>query len=179
MFEGSIDGTNYFALSATNLGTGAAATGTLSPTNATPAAWLVLCPDIQWVRLRATAIASNSVSVDGTADDTTVLPLGVPISVMSADGAIGAKEGLVLVTKGSACVMTLAAPVAGIDDGKTLTFIAAGAFAHTATNTAPGFNNAGAAGDVATFAAALGNGFTCTAYNGIWYSSNLQGVTLA
>jgi hypothetical protein len=51
----------------------------------------------------------------------------------------------VLITKGSRpCVITIAAPTAGADDGKELVIVSTTAFAHTVTNTSPGFNNNGA-----------------------------------
>lgn len=105
-------------------------------------------------------------------------------SVAAADGAIAAKSGVVVITKGLAAALTLAAPVAGDpasggDNGKKLTIVSGTAFAHTVTNAAPGFNNGGALADVATFAAAIGNCLELVAYNGVWHTTNLKGVTLA
>jgi hypothetical protein len=102
-----------------------------------------------------------------------------PTSVLSADGAITQKSGVVLITKGSACVITIAAPTAGADDGKELVIVSTTAFAHTVTNTSPGFNNNGASSDVGTFGAAKGNGLSLIAYNGAWYVIGNIGVTLA
>lgn len=102
-----------------------------------------------------------------------------PQAVASGDGAILARSGSVVITKGSAAALTLAAPVAGIDDGKRLTIVTATAFAHTVTNTSPGFNNLGASGDVATFTGAVGNGMEIVAYNGVWYTVQLRNVALA
>lgn len=102
-----------------------------------------------------------------------------PAQIASADGAITIKEGVVAITKGSAAALTLAAPTAGVDDYKKLSIVSATAFAHTVTNTSPGFNGAGAAGDVGTFGAAAGNAIEVIAYQGTWYTTNLKGVTLA
>lgn len=96
-----------------------------------------------------------------------------PVQVLSANGAITIKEGLVLITKGTAAAITLAAPTAGADDGCQLRIRSTTAAAHTVTNTTPGFNNGSTASDVATFAGAIGDGFTIEAYNGIWYVTNV------
>jgi hypothetical protein len=102
-----------------------------------------------------------------------------PTQILSADGAITAKSGNVLITKGSAAAITIAAPTAGTDDGKELVIVSTTAFAHTVTNTSPGFNNNGAGSDVGTFGAAKGNGLSLVAYNGAWYVIGNIGVTLA
>ena len=102
-----------------------------------------------------------------------------PISLAAADGAITARGGVVLITKGSAAALTLAAPTSGTDDGKTLAIVSTTAFAHTITQTTPGFNNNSTSSDVGTFAAAKGNGLTLVAYAGAWYVVGNIGVTLA
>jgi hypothetical protein len=104
---------------------------------------------------------------------------GEPTLVMSGDGAITAKEGVVLITKGSAAALTLAAPTTGVDNGKVMRVVSTTAFAHTVTQTTPGFNGGGAGSDVGTFAAAAGNGLTLVAYQGTWYVTNNTGVTIA
>lgn len=91
-----------------------------------------------------------------------------PKQVMSADGAIKIKEGIVVITKGTACAMTLAAPVAGQDDGKILWIDSHTAAAHTLT-IANGLRGAGAGADVGTFGAAIGNGVGLYAEGGAWY----------
>jgi hypothetical protein len=109
----------------------------------------------------------------------TVPMVNTPIQIASADGAISIKNGLVLITKGSACALTLAAPVAGDDDGKILHVLSTTAFAHTITYTA-GLNGAGAGADVGTFAAAVGNRCAFVAYNGVWWMHSVNvGVTFA
>lgn len=92
----------------------------------------------------------------------------MPMQVMSADGAINIKEGIVHITKAGVCAMTLAAPVAADDDGKVLWVFSATAQAHTLT-IANGLRGAGAGADVGTFTAAIGNGIGLYAYNGAWY----------
>lgn len=99
--------------------------------------------------------------------------------VASANGAINVKEGTVLVTKTSAAALTLAAPTSGNDDGKRLVILSTTPFAHTVTQTTPGFNNLAGSGDVATYGAAAGNSLTVVAYGGVWYAVNVTGVTIA
>ncbi len=101
------------------------------------------------------------------------------VALAAGDGAISLKAGTVHITKGSAAVLTLAAPLAGADDGKVLTIFAETAFAHTVTQSSPGFNNGGAAKDVGTFTAAVGNWFTVEARNGIWWLLGGLNVTFA
>lgn len=96
----------------------------------------------------------------------------------SADGAIALKDGVVVITKGTAAALTLAAP--GLDDdGKILTIFSGVAAAHTVTQTTPGFNGGGTASDVGTFAAAVGNKLSVVAWNGVWYVIANTNVTLA
>lgn len=104
--------------------------------------------------------------------------------LISAAGAISARSGLVIITAGSAIALTLAAPTAGSvaaggDDGKLLIIQSNTAFAHTVTNTTPGFNGGGAASDLATFGAAIGNNLVLRAYNGRWLVQSSVGATLA
>jgi hypothetical protein len=100
--------------------------------------------------------------------------------VLSGDGAITIKSGVVFITKSSAAAVTLAAPTAGADDGKRLAIVSTTAQAHTLTNTTPGFNNGSTASDVGTFGAAIGNSIEVIAYNGVWYTIGTpRGVTLA
>lgn len=86
---------------------------------------------------------------------------------------------VVLARAGAADAATLAAPTAGSDDGKQLVVVAGTAQAHTVTQTTPGFNGAGAGGDVATFGGAIGDCMTLVAYNGNWLVKSLRNVTLA
>lgn len=99
----------------------------------------------------------------------------------AADGALALPTGggsrTVTITKGSAAALTLAAPTT-VPDGTTLTIVSTTAFAHTVTQTTPGFNGGGAASDVATFGAAAGNSISLIATGGVWYVTNLTGVTL-
>lgn len=102
-----------------------------------------------------------------------------PVQVASADGAITIKEGHVVITKGSAAALTLAAPVVA-DNGKVLNIYSNTAFAHTVT-LAGGLAGAGASADVGTYGAAAANRVVLFAYNGAWhlYGGAAVGVTFA
>lgn len=101
------------------------------------------------------------------------------IILAPANGAIAIQSSTVIITKGTAAALTLAAPTAGVHDGVTILIISNTAAAHTVTNTSPGFNNGSTASDVATFGAAIGNMMMLMAYNGVWLAFDLHGVTLA
>lgn len=137
----------------------------------------------------AGGIVASQLDVEGTAEiDSTLLVTGVTTSyggvavpaseVVVDDGAIASLAGTVILNKAGAIAATLAAPTDVVDDGKILRVISITAQAHTVTQAAPGFNNGGAASDVATFGAAIGNCFTCIAHGGIWFVTAKQGVTL-
>lgn len=102
----------------------------------------------------------------------------VPVEVAADDGAISIKSGIVVITKGTAAALTLAAPTAGDDDGKVLIIDSTTAAAHTVT-VAGGLRGAGTGADVGTFGAAIGNGVTLYAYNGSWYPIRNTNVTFA
>lgn len=100
------------------------------------------------------------------------------VATYTSAGAISEKTGAVLIGSGGALAMTLARPLSGEDDGKILTITAITAQAHTVTNATPGFNAAGAAGDVATFGGAIGDSMQLVAANGVWNVISLRNVTL-
>ncbi len=101
-------------------------------------------------------------------DVSNLLNLNQSVEVKSANGAIASKSGVVVITKGSAAALTLAAPTAGDDDGGVLRIIAGTAFAHTVTFAA-GPN--GGSSHVVTFGR-VGDQITAVAYNGAWYLVN-------
>jgi hypothetical protein len=100
------------------------------------------------------------------------------VAVASADGAITIQSGTVVITKGTAAALTLGTPTAA-QNGTVIRIISTTAAAHTVTAATIGFNAADAAGDVGTFAAAIGNGFSCVAYGGEWYVLTNTNVTFA
>lgn len=95
-------------------------------------------------------------------------PVNLPTQVASADGAITIKSGVVIITKGTACALTLAAPTATDDDGKVLYIDSTTAAAHTVTISG-GLRGAGTGADVGTFGGAIGDGIVLYAYNAKWY----------
>lgn len=97
---------------------------------------------------------------------------------LTDDGAITNKNGVCLLNKAGVIAATLANPTATTDDYKILSILSLTAQAHTVTITG-GFGNGGTGKDVATFAAAIGNGITVMAYQGYWYVIGANGVTLA
>jgi hypothetical protein len=107
-------------------------------------------------------------------------PIKNYVQILAVDGSITIKSGIVVVTKATACAMTLPAPVALIDDGKTLVIASQTAAAHTLT-VANGLAGVGSGADVGTFGAAADNGVTLYAYNGAWYlvPGSVNNVTFA
>lgn len=104
------------------------------------------------------------------------------IEAAAADGAISIPargRKVVMITKGTAAALTLAAPTATTHDGVEIVFVSTTAAAHTVTATTIGFNAGDAAKDVGTFGAAIGNGLACVAYQGEWYVTSNINVTLA
>ena len=99
-------------------------------------------------------------------------------TVASADGAVTIQTGNVIITKGTAAALTLGTPTSA-QNGTKITFISTTAAAHTVTAGTIGFNAGDAAKDVGTFGAAIGNGFTCIAYEGEWYVTYSTNVTFA
>jgi len=99
-----------------------------------------------------------------------------PYLVMSADGAITIAAGVVIVTKGGVCAMTIDNPPTSMN-GATLTIVSTGAHAHTLTYTA-GFGAGTTSRDVATWGGAINDGMVIVAYEGVWYVSSTRNVTL-
>ncbi len=95
------------------------------------------------------------------------------VNSINADGAITvpARNTILLVTKGSACAMTLAAPSKD-SDGVFLHIISRTAYAHTVTYT-PGFQGDTTSSDVATFAAKKGANLLLRAVAGEWVCVNI------
>ncbi len=94
------------------------------------------------------------------------------------NGGVWIKDGKVFITKVTAAAVSLAAPIAGLDDGYELTIISTTAVAHTLT-VSGGANGGGTATDVGTFGGAIGDGVVLTAFNGVWLVVNNTNVTFA
>jgi hypothetical protein len=96
---------------------------------------------------------------------------------ITGDGAISIKNGYVVLSKGGAAAITIAAPTDVVDDGCKLEIVTLTAQAHVITSAVDGFNAKGSSG-TATFTAAIGNALTLLANGGHWYAINLSGVTI-
>ncbi len=98
-------------------------------------------------------------------------------NLLAADGAIPNRvPGFYMITKGSAAALTLAAPVAGTDDGMEVEITVGTNFAHVITATGL-LQQAGAAANKnsITFADAtnrVGSTVYLTAFNGLWLVAN-------
>ena len=100
------------------------------------------------------------------------------VVVASANGAVTIQPSTVVITKASACALTLGTPTTA-QNGTIIRFVSTTAAAHTVTAATIGFNAGDAAKDVGTFGAAIGNGFACVAYEGEWYVFYSTNVTFA
>ncbi len=90
--------------------------------------------------------------------------------------------GTYIITCTSIDKPVLFTPVAGQDDGAIVTVISSTAFAHVVTSADEKIYGGGSSndpGDVLTFAAHAGAGFSLEAYQGLWYVRSLVNVTLS
>lgn len=94
----------------------------------------------------------------------------------SAAGAIGILRGTVVLAGSGALAMTLAAPTAGVDDGKEIEIIDSTGQAHTVTTPTNGLNGNH---HIATFDGTVGAVLYLTAYNGVWWGGRQTGITLS
>ena len=96
---------------------------------------------------------------------------------LAAAGAITVKNGVVLLTNAAAPAdHTLANPVAGTDDYKTLLVVCAGAQAHTVTSD-DSFGGGGGGENKGTFTQ-VGDTLWLMAYNGKWYVTGSHHCTV-
>jgi hypothetical protein len=100
-------------------------------------------------------------------------------SPLAASGAISPHvSASYLITKAGVAALTIAAPIAGADDGVTLDITSSTAYAHTITAT--GLLQTGTASvNLATLAAYAGARLTLTAYQGKWYIQDPNGITFS
>lgn len=120
---------------------------------------------------------SDSFVPDITGGDINALP--VRTQTLTDDGEITIASGVVFLNKAGVIAATLDNPPVGMD-GAQLIITSLTAAAHTISNAAgAGFNGGGAASDVATLGAAIGNGLHLVAANGKWNVVASTGATLA
>ena len=101
------------------------------------------------------------------------------LTALSVNGAIPpSTPATYVITKAGVLADTLAAPVVGTDDGKTIVVTSATANAHTVTATGL-FQTGAATVNLATFAAFPGAGFTVMAYQGKWNVLASVGITFS
>lgn len=102
------------------------------------------------------------------------------VQAMVDTGDITIKNGIVTLTKGSAIAAALPLPTATDDDYKRLTVISKSAQAHTVTSKTDAFGHGGTGEDVGTFAGtAVGESISFIAFQGYWYITGKNGVTVA
>jgi len=97
-----------------------------------------------------------------------------PLTAIAHDAQIA--PGNYIVTKLTVAALTLLAPIAGADDGKTLHVISATAAAHQITAPANSINGAFS---TALFGGAVGDCLNLIAYNGTWLVLPSTHITLS
>jgi hypothetical protein len=126
---------------------------------------------------KAVAHANGTPVVIGDPGDFERIP-APSVYYHTAAGAIDPRPGLHVLLGGAANAMTLRRPTL-VEEGIELTITTGDAFAYTVTNTTPGFNAGGAASDVGTYGAAIGNVLQIKAVNRVWNVVGNIGVVLA
>lgn len=106
-------------------------------------------------------------------------PNGNPLTAaVTASGALPIANGSSMITKAGVAALTLAAPVAGTQDGTEIQLISDTAFAHTLTATGLLLTGT-AAVNSATFAPFAGAGLVLVAYQGKWAVTSSVAITFA
>jgi hypothetical protein len=105
--------------------------------------------------------------------------LAAQLVTIAASGAVDPHtSNRYMITKGGVAALTLAAPTAGVDDGRLIEIISNTAYAHTLTSTGNFQDGAGHVNE-ATFAADAGASILLVAYQGKWNVLRIQGVTMS
>ena len=122
-------------------------------------------------------IHAGAFSADLMQDLMNIFAHSMDPDIFSANGAIDPHlNSSVVITKTSACALTLAAPTAGDDDGHTIRIVSTTAFAHTVVVT--GFKMGVTGSNLkVTFAAFAGCSLYLYAYQGAWYLLSMNGGT--
>lgn len=114
--------------------------------------------------------AVNNLTGFGTPQAVSLTGEVYSLSALTTNGAISpSTPASYVITKAGVYAGTLAAPVAGTDDGKVLLFTSTTANAHTITATGLLQTGAGANVNQAALAAQPGAGITLMAYQAKWY----------
>lgn len=106
-----------------------------------------------------------------------VVPSDIDLNtqLITGDGAITIKSGLVVLSKASAAAITIAPPD---QDGQVILVTTKTAQAHVITAATNGFNNKGSSGTI-TWTAAKGNSVMLVSQSTDWYVFAINGVTVA
>jgi hypothetical protein len=80
---------------------------------------------------------------------------------------------------GGPLALTIDLPLAGIDDGKIVTFMGLDAIAHVITQAVDGFNHKGAAGTATWSGATQGDSLVLIAHAGSWWTLSKNVVAVA
>ena len=103
---------------------------------------------------------------------------GAPVAITASGAVAPSVAENYVVTNAGVTALTLAAPVAGADDGKEILITSFSAFAHTLTTV--GLLNTGTASvNVATFAARAGASLWLMAYQGKWNVIGSNNITFS
>jgi len=126
------------------------------------------------------AKGAGTITLNPTATGKTIIGKGAvtpAIQSITGDGAITIASGLVVLSKGSAAAITLAAPSA--QDGTRITVISTSAAAHVITVTGGLWDGTATTNTTATFTAVQGCAITMIASGTAWYVESLNQVTCA
>lgn len=99
------------------------------------------------------------------------------VQTITGDGAITIQSGVVLLTKGSAAAITLAAPSS--QDGTVIEITSTTDFAHVITVTGGLWDGTAGSNTTITLAAVAGSGVKLIAFGTDWYVLSNQGTTIA
>lgn len=126
------------------------------------------------------AKGSGTVTINGTATGATIIPAGrvtPSVQTISGDGAITIQSGVVLLTKGSAAAITLAAPSS--QDGTVIEITSTTDFAHVVTVTGGLWDGTATTNTTITFPVVAGGAARIIAFGTDWYVLSNQGTTIA
>lgn len=126
------------------------------------------------------AKGTGTLTLNGTATGDVIIGNGrvtPQVTVITGDGAITIESGVVVLTKGSAAAITLAAPSS--QNGTTITITSTTDFAHVVTVTGGMWDGTATTNTTVTFPVVAGAAVTLMAYGTDWYVINNQGTTIA
>lgn len=126
------------------------------------------------------AKGAGTVTINGTATGKVAIgkaQITPQVETISGDGAITIQSGTVLLTKGSAAAITLAAPSS--QDGTIIEVTSTTDFAHVITVTGGLWDGTATTNTTATFPVVAGGAIKLIAFGTDWYVLSLQGVVCA